>query len=66
MEITVNGDSRSFEAGTTVQDLLEVLDLRSEIVVVQRNNDIVERAQFAETTLTGGDVIEIVRLVGGG
>jgi sulfur carrier protein len=33
---------------------------------VERNREVVPRAQHGATKLTGGDVIEIVHLVGGG
>ena len=35
-------------------------------LAVERNGDIVPRAQYGETVLEDGDVLEIVRFVGGG
>lgn len=35
-------------------------------VAVERNGDIVPRAQYGQTILTDGDSVEIVQFVGGG
>jgi thiamine biosynthesis protein ThiS len=66
MDIVVNGEARTLEEGATVQTLVDALGLRAGTVVVQRNDEIVERAKFEATPLSAGDTVEIVRLVGGG
>lgn len=65
IQVRVNGEVRQVPAGTTVRALIESLGLQGP-VAVERNEQIVPRAQHATTTLTDGDVIEIVHLVGGG
>lgn len=66
MQVIINGDSRELDSGTTVAGVLRTvgLDLRS--VVVERNGAIVAPAEYAATDVNEGDVIEIVRMVGGG
>ncbi len=66
MNITLNGEARTVDAGTSLQQLLDALDVNCEALVVQRNEDIVARAQFADTPLADGDSLELVRFVGGG
>lgn len=66
MNIVVNGAAREFKPDATVLSVIEALGLHAQTIVVQRNDDIVERERFAETALTEGDVLELVRLVGGG
>ncbi len=66
MEIVLNGETSTVPDETCVGTLVENLGLAAETVVVQRNDDIVPREHFAETRLEEGDVVEIVRLVGGG
>jgi len=66
MKLVINGESRDVAAGTTVLTLLEELDLQPEATVVERNGEIVERVQYAETTLAEADRLELVRFVGGG
>lgn len=66
MDIIVNGETQQTDEGATVKSLLESLGLNPAEVVVQRNDDILERARYAETPLAQGDKLELVRLVGGG
>lgn len=66
MEITVNGSSREVGDGTTVAELLEQLQVRARYVAVERNLEIVPRAQHVQLQLQPGDHLEVVTLVGGG
>ncbi|BCR05949.1 thiamine biosynthesis protein ThiS [Desulfuromonas versatilis] len=66
MNITVNGKSRALEAALTVEQLLESLGLETERVAVELNRDILTRSRFAETSLSDGDVLEVIQFVGGG
>jgi len=66
MQITVNGQSRQVDEALSVAGLLAELSLPPQRVAVERNKLIVPRAQHADTTLTAGDELEIVTLVGGG
>jgi sulfur carrier protein len=66
MRITVNGEGREIQEPTTVRGLIELLDLAGGPVAVERNGEIVPRADHADTSLAEGDVIEIVHFVGGG
>ena len=65
MKITVNGDAHELPDGTTVTALIAHLGLQGP-VAVERNRDVVPRAEHATTTLVDGDQIEIVHFVGGG
>jgi len=66
MTITVNSETRDIAPGTSIAALLESLGLNPKVVVVQRNDDIVPRDSHAATLLQEGDIIELVRFVGGG
>jgi sulfur carrier protein len=46
--------------------LLDTLGLSERPVAVERNADIVPRAQHASTRLHEGDKLEVVQFVGGG
>lgn len=65
MKLTINGQDREV-AAATVWALLEELGLHPQGTVVERNREIVGREAFRETRLSEGDVLELVRLVGGG
>ena len=65
MKLTINGQDREV-AAATVWGLLAELGLHPQGTVVERNREIVDREAFRDTRLSEGDVLELVRLVGGG
>jgi thiamine biosynthesis protein ThiS len=65
VKIKVNGEDREVAAGT-VWGLLEELGLHPEGTIVERNREMVAREAYREVRLAEGDVLELVRLVGGG
>ena len=66
MELVVNGDSRHFAEGLTVQGLLDTIGVDSRRIAVERNREIVIRSTYETTFLAHGDKIEIVHFIGGG
>ena len=65
MNLIINGEKQQV-AAATVWDLLEELGLHPQGTVVERNREIVDREAFPDTRLAEGDILELVRLVGGG
>ncbi len=66
MVITVNGQRREVNDGSSIQDLLSQFHLTHERVAVEKNGTIIERVNYENTLLSEGDTVEIVRFVGGG
>ena len=66
MHITVNGDDHDVPEGLSVRGLVEHLGLTEGPVAVERNREVVPRAEHPTTQLEPGDVLEIVHFVGGG
>jgi sulfur carrier protein len=66
MLLTVNGEARTYPDGLTVRGLVEALALTDGPVAVERNRQVVPRAEHVTTVLCDQDVVEIVHLVGGG
>ncbi len=66
MNITLNGEAREVDPGTTVGVLVDAITGDRTRVAVESNRKIVPRATYDETTVDDGDVIEVVTLVGGG
>ena len=66
IHITVNGESRTLDPGSTVAALLARMELAGKRVAVERNGEIVPKGRHAETALQAGDALEIVVAVGGG
>jgi sulfur carrier protein len=66
MHLTVNGAAMEVPEPITVRQLIERLGLDKGPVAVERNREVVPRAQHEATRLGEGDVVEIVHFVGGG
>jgi len=66
MKVQVNGEAKDVPEGTTVRALVELLGLGDGPVAVEKNGEIVRRAQHVTELLSEGDVVEIVHFVGGG
>lgn len=66
MQVSINGEIRQLNEGTTVRQLLEELQIPLTRVAVEVNLEIVPKAGYAERALQDGDKIEIVHFVGGG
>ena len=65
-ELTVNGKPRTIEREMSLLDYLTQVGINPQIVAVEHNGEIVRRERYAEARLGAGDVLEIVRMVGGG
>ncbi|MBK6313208.1 MAG: sulfur carrier protein ThiS [Blastocatellia bacterium] len=66
IQLTVNGETRSFDAGISVDGLLSVLGLPGERIAVELNRRVVQRKDWPERILQDADRVEIVHFVGGG
>jgi sulfur carrier protein len=66
MQITLNGEGRSFAAGTTLYGLVLALELEPERVAIELNRAIVRRDLWRETVVESGAEVEVVMFVGGG
>ncbi len=66
IQVVVNGAIRDVAAGTTIAGLLDLLDIATAGVAVERNRKVVRRADHRGCVIADGDRIEIVRFVGGG
>ena len=64
--MVINGETRTVVQGTTVAALLVNLGLGDRRVAVERNREVVPRADHASTELAAGDRLELVTFVGGG
>jgi thiamine biosynthesis protein ThiS len=66
VRVRVNGTERSFPDGTSVRDLLAILEVSAPRVAVERNREILPKASYGSTPLEAGDELEVVEFVGGG
>lgn len=66
MQIVLNGERRSFPAGTTLSGLVDALGLEPERVAIELNRAIIRRDSWAGAVVEAGSEVEIVMFVGGG
>lgn len=66
MRLTINGDAREINDNLTLAAYLTCLNLRPQMVVVERNGEIVPRADYASTRLAENDTLELVQMMAGG
>jgi sulfur carrier protein len=64
--VVINGQPRTVAQGTTVAALIGELGLGDRRVAVERNREVVPRAEHATTVLAANDRVELVTFVGGG
>ena len=64
--ITLNGKPREVEERQAVPDLLRTLDVQPKQVAVAINGEVVPRDDWSAVCIEDGDVVEVVRAVGGG
>ena len=69
MELTINGQARSFPRlapEASVEALVAELAIKADRVAVEQNGEIVPRSGWSEARVNDGDRFEIVHFVGGG
>ena len=69
MEIVLNGQPRTVGLDpqkATLEALIAALEMKQDRIAVERNGEIVRRAEWAATVVRNGDRFEIVHFVGGG
>ncbi len=64
--LQVNGKQVELERATPLLAYLEKLGVNPRAVAVEHNGTIIERAAYEDVTLNQDDIVEIVRMVGGG
>lgn len=66
MKVKINGEAQEVPDGLTVSALLEHLAMPAARVAVERNLNILPRADWPTTQVAASDSYEIVHFVGGG
>lgn len=66
MQIFLNGESRTVDPGTSLEALVLTLSDDPRGIAIERNLEIVPKAEHGSTMLQDGDRLEVVQFVGGG
>lgn len=64
--IVLNGKKEEVQNGLSILKLLEVRNIRPEVVTVELNEQIIERSKYPEIILNANDRLELVYYMGGG
>ena len=64
--ITVNGDKLKIEEDSTIEILLELLNITPARLAIEINGEVIPRSEILEKVLQDGDILEIVKAIGGG
>ncbi len=64
--ITLNGQQQAVSGMVSVTRLLAAMGIDGRQVAMAVNSEVVPRSLWAETFVKDGDVVEAVRMVGGG
>ena len=65
-EITLHGKPPDLAGTPTIVELIDTLSVKANQVAVAVNGEVVTRHEWPQTRVRDGDVIEVVRAVGGG
>lgn len=66
IQISLNGQTFEVPSDCTVSRMLELAEMRKQLIAVEVNREVVPKAQHGDTLLQPGDMVEVVSLVGGG
>ncbi|MFJ5963763.1 MULTISPECIES: sulfur carrier protein ThiS [unclassified Bacillus (in: firmicutes)] len=67
MKIQLNGRIVDFDKENgTIFDLLSAYQLENRVVIVEKNQEIIDKEAFQKEEIKPNDTIEIVHFVGGG
>lgn len=64
--IKINGKETEVPAGITVEQMLLENGFSLQRIAVERNDEILPKADYGAETVQDGDVFEVVNFVGGG
>ena len=63
---TVNGEYKAINPGSTLLSFITSEKITPEHIVIEHNGVITERARWDRITIGDGDILEIVKFLGGG
>ncbi len=66
MKIKLNGNDFEIEENSTVQDLIEKIEVKDKFFVVEKNLEVIYKENYKQSHLKENDSVEIVNFVGGG
>ncbi|HPF09713.1 MAG: sulfur carrier protein ThiS [Candidatus Cloacimonetes bacterium] len=65
-QLTINGHSKPWKEGMTVQDALHLMNYTFKMLVVKVNGELVVRKDYATTVIPEGADVMVIHLISGG
>ncbi|OEK59766.1 thiamine biosynthesis protein ThiS [Staphylococcus equorum] len=66
MKCIINGDNFNFDKVLSIQEVIQELDLDETRMIVEHNDQLIQREQFSKQKVTDEDRLELLEFVGGG
>lgn len=66
VNVTLNGEAKSFDDPTTLMDLVEAHGLKVNSILIELNGEAVLRSEWPTRKVQDGDQMEFLRVVAGG
>lgn len=66
IKIKINGQQTEIPSQSSIQDILDIMQIKSNMMVVEKNMQIVDKKEYGRVDVVDGDEIEIVGFFGGG
>jgi sulfur carrier protein len=66
MKITCNGETKEITSNTTLVNFIKEMELNPDTVVAECDGRIINRDEYDSLVLQDGNVLELIRFVGGG
>ena len=66
IQVSINAESKTIPEKLNIPQLLNFLELKDDLLVVELNEEVVMRADWEMTIVGEGDKLEIVKAIGGG
>ena len=66
MNVNINGTADDIPAGSSIKSILQARNIPENIAIIALNGEVVSKDQWDEYELREEDIIEIIRIIGGG
>jgi len=67
MNLQINGDQVTLSTDlNTIQDVIDHYQIKNQVVIVEHNDQILEKDTHCQTEIKDGDKLELIQFVGGG
>lgn len=67
MKLLINGNYETVPTTiTTIKEIIQHYKINNPVVIVEHNDEIIEKSAHSDTKIKDGDKLELIQFVGGG